>query len=205
MAATAAQMAAYLYPEEEDPEGAFSWWLKPCGGTDLVPEQIKKIFEVLSVVSDGLTSFKKPKKLKKGGNKKGDDGNPHESDRAPPSTNPPPRKKKCYVAPAVKTKIIGAAAKNTLQSVDCTTGTTHINKLIISKRTAHGVSRDRLMLIPTASLVYAGNARTIQVQRVCSKHWSQACYHYSSAIAVNPQWSTLRCHQSAATTKYRST
>jgi len=37
MAVTAAQMASCLYSEEEDPEGAFFWWLSPCGGADLVP------------------------------------------------------------------------------------------------------------------------------------------------------------------------
>lgn len=43
MVTIAAQMTAYLYPEEEeeeDPEGAFNWWLSPCCGTDLVPEDI---------------------------------------------------------------------------------------------------------------------------------------------------------------------
>jgi len=74
MATTAAQMAAYLYPEEEDPEGAFSWWLSPCGGTDLVPEDIKTLFDTLSTVADGVSSFKKPKNLNKGSGKKGDDG-----------------------------------------------------------------------------------------------------------------------------------
>jgi hypothetical protein len=66
-------MAAYLYPEEEDPEGAFDWWLKPCGGTTLVPDQIKQLFDTLSTVADGVSSFKKPKNLKKGSGKKGDD------------------------------------------------------------------------------------------------------------------------------------
>lgn len=134
MAATAAQMAAYLYPEEEDPEGAFSWWLQPCGGTNLVPEEIKKAFEILSAVADGVTSFKKPKKLKKGGNKKGDDGNPHESDRGRPTAPKPnqPRKKKCYVAPNQKTLIQGPA-KNSLRTVECKQGTTHADAVIISE------------------------------------------------------------------------
>jgi hypothetical protein len=74
MAATAAQMAAYLYPDEEDPEGAFSWWLQPCGGTDLVPEDFKKLFDTLSTLADGVSSFKTPKNLKKGSGKKGDEG-----------------------------------------------------------------------------------------------------------------------------------
>lgn len=40
MIITAAQMASYIYSEDQDPAGAFEWWLNPCGGTDLVPEEI---------------------------------------------------------------------------------------------------------------------------------------------------------------------
>ncbi|KAK3988304.1 hypothetical protein QBC44DRAFT_371146 [Cladorrhinum sp. PSN332] len=31
MITTAAQTASYLYPENQDPAGAFDWWLGPCG------------------------------------------------------------------------------------------------------------------------------------------------------------------------------
>jgi hypothetical protein len=44
MATTAAQMASYFYPEDEAPDDAFSWWLSPCGGSELVPDEIKKAF-----------------------------------------------------------------------------------------------------------------------------------------------------------------
>lgn len=70
MATTAAQMAAYAYPEEEDPEGAFSWWLSPCGGTNLVPDDIKRAFDILSTVADGVSSFSKPKNIPKGSGRK---------------------------------------------------------------------------------------------------------------------------------------
>jgi hypothetical protein len=137
MAMTAAQMAAYLYPEEEDPEGAFSWWLQPCGGTDLVPEEIKKVFGILSQVADGVSSFVEPKKLKKGQGKKGDDANPEEKDRSTPGTGvaKPKTQRKCYVAPGQKVKIIGPA-KNVLQTAECKNGNTHLTQLIISKSTA---------------------------------------------------------------------
>ncbi|EHK96459.1 putative Killer toxin subunits alpha/beta [Glarea lozoyensis 74030] len=82
MATTAAQMAAYAYPEEEDPEGAFSWWLSPCGGTNLVPEELKKAFNILSTVAGGVSNFKVPKNVPKGSGKKGDEANP--TDRAKP-------------------------------------------------------------------------------------------------------------------------
>lgn len=71
MATTAAQMAAYLYSSEDKPEDAFSGWLSPCGGTELVPDEIKKIFDILSTVTDGVSSFSKPKNLKKGSGRKG--------------------------------------------------------------------------------------------------------------------------------------
>jgi hypothetical protein len=72
MATTAAQMAAYLFSSEDKPEDAFSWWLSPCSGTELVPDEIKKIFDLLSTVTDGVSSFTKRKNLKKGSRKKGD-------------------------------------------------------------------------------------------------------------------------------------
>ncbi|KAJ2991695.1 hypothetical protein NUW58_g2206 [Xylaria curta] len=75
-AMTAAQIAAYAYPPEEYPEDAFSWWLSPCGGADLVPDDIKKAFDILSNVADGVSSFKPPKNIRKGSGKKGDAANP---------------------------------------------------------------------------------------------------------------------------------
>lgn len=134
MAATAAQMAAYLYPEEEDPEGAFSWWLQPCGGTDLVPDDIKKVFGILSTVADGVTSFKEPKNLRRGSGKKGDNGNPHESDRSKPSapTAPKKTKKKCNIKKKDVSKL-GGAAKNVWMKAQCINDMTHSTQYIISK------------------------------------------------------------------------
>lgn len=53
------------------------------------------------------------------------------------------------------------------------------------------------------SIVYAANAAPTQVTKHCDKAWSQACFHYSSAIRVNPQWATLTCPPEAASTSYR--
>lgn len=47
MITTTAQIASELYPEE-DPEGAFNWWLSPCEGTDLVPEEIPFAYPYIS-------------------------------------------------------------------------------------------------------------------------------------------------------------
>jgi hypothetical protein len=57
MATTGAQVAGYAYPPGEKPDDAFSWWLSPCGGTDLVPDDIKRVFDILSSVPDGVSSF----------------------------------------------------------------------------------------------------------------------------------------------------
>ena len=54
------------------------------------------------------------------------------------------------------------------------------------------------------SLVYAPNARSMKVTATCNDgSWPQPCYHYQSAISVNPQWSTLTCPPEAATTNHR--
>ncbi|KAK0648397.1 hypothetical protein B0T16DRAFT_370797 [Cercophora newfieldiana] len=74
--ATAAQIANYAYGPDEDPLGAFEWWLSPCGGSDLVPAELKKAFDILGTVADGATSFKKPEKHAKGSGKSGDLSNP---------------------------------------------------------------------------------------------------------------------------------
>lgn len=182
-------MAAYIYPKEEDPEGAFAWWLSPCGGTDLVPEDIKRIFNILSTVAGGVSSFRPPKKIKKGSGKKGDDGNP--TDRAKPrpggggsggGVNKP--KKKCRVPPSKSTKRMGAA-RNTIRMQSCVGDKTMMNEMIIT------------------SLAFDNNAEALQVKKKCAKEHSQACFHYSSAIRVNPQWATLTCDAEAATTKHR--
>jgi hypothetical protein len=192
MAMTAAQMAAYLYPEEEDPEGAFSWWLSPCGGTDLVPDEIKKIFDILSSVPDGVSSFKKPKKLKKGSGKKGDDGNPSETDRGGKKRPAPgggngnnaPRKKKCRIPPSKSTLRMGEY-RNTLRMQSCVNDQTEKDELVVT------------------SLAWAANAKPKQIRKECPLQASQACYHYSSAIRVNPQWATITCHEDAAATRHR--
>jgi hypothetical protein len=187
MATTAAQMAAYLYPEEEDPEGAFSWWLSPCGGTDLVPEDIKKAFGILSQVAGGVSSFKTPKNLKKGSGKKGDNGNPKPADRGSPRPGGgrvTKSKPKCRVSPARSTLRLGVA-KNTIRLQSCVKDKTQTNEMVIT------------------SLSYATNAQPIQVKKECKKDHSQACFHYSSAIRLNPQWATLTCDQEAATTAHR--
>lgn len=191
MAAVAAQTAAYAYPDEEDPEGAFSWWLSPCGGTTLVPDDIKNLFGILSTLADGVSSFKTPTKLKKGGGKKGDDGNPTDQSKGRPTTGSgngnsgsgngvTKRPKKCKI-PAGKDVTRLGPARNTLRSQSCVGSTTEKNEMVIT------------------SLVYAAGASATAIRPNCPAQYSQACFHYSSAIREHPQWSTLTCPDAAAT------
>src|SRR5690242_2699578 len=55
----------------------------------------------------------------------------------------------------------------------------------------------------SATLTQVANPQTYMVQAKCSKHYNQACFHYSSAISVSPQWSTMTCH--IATNAHRGT
>ena len=188
MATTAAQMAKYVYPDEENPEDAFSWWLSPCGGSELVPEEMKKAFEVLSVVADGVSSFKKPKNVEKGSGKKGDNGNPTDRSRARPGGGKSGpgggTSKKCRVPASQATQRLGHA-KNTVRRRSCVAVETKTEDLIIS------------------SLAYAANAAPTSIFGECKAHWSQACYHYSSVISNRPEWATLTCPPEAATVTHR--
>lgn len=69
-------MAAYIYPEGGSPEGALSWWMKPCSGIDLLPDDIKDDFDILNAVPDGVSSFEQPNNIGKDSGKKGDDRKP---------------------------------------------------------------------------------------------------------------------------------
>ena len=208
MLTVAAQMAAYVYPDEEDPEGAFSWWLRGCGGTNLVPEDVKKTFDMLSKVATDISSFKTPKKIKKGSGKKGDRGNPKDQSKPPSAPargneckNPGPkqpqgsmpaknmhlmmpciRKKGCKIPADKRVQRLGAA-RNTLRVRSCVNEQTMTKEMIIT------------------SAAYAADAKPTRVAKKCEGAWSQACYHYSSAIRVNKHWATLTCPPEAATTR----
>ncbi|KAJ9421240.1 hypothetical protein FOXG_17685 [Fusarium oxysporum f. sp. lycopersici 4287] len=210
MALTAAETVNYIYPKDENPEGAWQWWLSPCGGSDLVPDEFKQIFEILGNVPTGRSSFKEPKKIKKGSGKKGDDGNP--TDRSTPRPNngghngkgagknggkapakPPAgnsnnnggKKKKCNVPARMSSRHLGQA-KNTLRLMSCDKNDqTQISDMVVT------------------TMTYEPNATPTLWTTACDPKNSQACYHYSSANSVNPKWSTLTCPQEAATISHR--
>ncbi|KHO00990.1 glycoside hydrolase family 18 protein [Metarhizium album ARSEF 1941] len=203
MATTAAQMAAYIYPEEEDPAGAFKWWLSPCGGeSDLVPDDIKQAFDILSTVSDGVTGFRPPKKIKKGSGKKNDDGNPTNQDKpralkrpavnsggntgggGSGNSNNKKQKTTCKIRKGYSTRRIGGYG-NTVQFRSCVQDKTVTDNLVIE------------------SVHYDTNAKALGVTKECPKEFTQACYHYSSAIRVSPQWATITCPPEAGKPRWR--
>ncbi|PGG99158.1 hypothetical protein GX51_06417 [Blastomyces parvus] len=196
MAMAAAHLANHAYNEDQDPAGAFEWWLHPCGGSSLVPDEIKTAFEILSQ-APGTRGFKLPKNVRKGSGKKGDKGNPTDKDRGGgggkgggrKGGNANPSKgvnnsQKCRIPKGKETLRLGEA-QNTLRMQSCVGDKTQKTEIIIT------------------SLAYAANAVPTQVKRNCEKSNSQACFHYSSAIRVRPEWGTLTCPQEAAQTAHR--
>ncbi|KAF6804901.1 hypothetical protein CSOJ01_09863 [Colletotrichum sojae] len=182
--ATTAQLFSYLYDKDQDPFGAFKYWLLPCGGSDLVPDEVKKAFEVLNTVTDGI-SFQTPKKIKKYSGKKGDKHNPKDQDRdrgkpGSGSVNGKNGAKECKIKATDEIKPLGRA-KNVIRIQECVKEKTEQHLYTINKVT------------------YAPTATPTNVVKKCSAKWNQACAHYSSAIRVNPEWSTLMCPQEAAT------
>lgn len=130
MAITAARTVSYVYPEEEDSAGAFEWWLSPCGGSDLVPDEIKNIFDILNTAGDGVSSFRTPRNIRKGSGKKGDAANP--LDRTTPRAVPRNggrvgKKKNCKIPQG---KDVMRVNGNTLRKRSCVNSQTHTKELI---------------------------------------------------------------------------
>jgi hypothetical protein len=175
MLTTAAQMASYIYPEEQDPEGAFSWWLSPCGGTDLVPDEVKKVFGILNQVADGISSFRTPKNIPKGSGRKGNDGNPTDRSKPRPGgTRPTATTKGCRVPPSKQTQRL-MEAKNVVRILECSRDKTITAEMTIT------------------SIYYAANAKPTQVAKQCKAANTQACHHYSSVLRAHADWRTLTC------------
>ncbi|KAL7962511.1 hypothetical protein V8C34DRAFT_325324 [Trichoderma compactum] len=128
------------------------------------------------------------KSIPKGSGKKDDDGNPTDRGKPRPNTGGSgkgtPAKKQCKVPPSKQTQGLGQGM-NTLRIQSCVGDKTKTTEIVVT------------------SLDYAANAKPTQVAKHCDAAWSQACYHYSSAIQVNRQCATLTCPQEAAATKHR--
>jgi hypothetical protein len=184
--ATAAQIVSYAYPEDQDPSGAFEWWLSPCGGTNLVPDEIKRGFDILNTIAGGVSSFKPPKNIPKGSGRKGDDANPTDRSKPKPGSGSGvngqgssgvKKIRKCNVKPATATRRMGGA-NNTVRVQSCT-------------KAPNGGSTTTKVDYVVTSLSFGSRPTT--VSRVCSSIYSQACYHYSSAIALTPAWNNIKC------------
>lgn len=183
---SAAQIIHDVYPEGEDPQGAWDFWLAPCGNLNLIPDDLRKAFDTLNTVSDhisGRGSIKTPKG-KSGTGKKGDRNNPRSFQRPPKRpTNgkPPPNKNhgKCKG----KTDKYFQRRVNTFDHVYC-------DKKDGKQTTDRWVA---------TSVTYSKAKREKLVSGTCRESWSQACYHYSSVIRNNPKWSTLKCKAGGGT------
>jgi hypothetical protein len=126
MAVTAAQMASYFCPQEEGPQSVLLWSLSLCGRTELVPDEIKKFFNILNSILDGMSSLKKSANSRvKVRGKKDEDGNPTDgsklkrgTEKGPNGTGGPSTKKKCNIRPGGDLKRMGSA-KDTLRRQKC--------------------------------------------------------------------------------------
>lgn len=122
MAMTAVDIINTIYPQSEDPGGTFDAWLSPCGGSALVPEELKTAFDVLSQATDMLgRGSRTPKNVKDkhgGKGKKGDEGNPRGGKRPAggQSGNSNKKNKKCHVAAKDAVKKVG---HHTRRSAEC--------------------------------------------------------------------------------------
>lgn len=209
MAITGAKTIKHIYDEDNDPIEAFGNWLSPCGNLAyLLPKDLRKAFDTLSKVNDGIGSFKSPKNIPKGSGKKGDgatcplgdiiEGNSKRANTCKKGSgsggggggggggstgNKNKNKPKCDIKGVETSRMASAvtAARNTLQIQSCKNDVTQRTQYIIT------------------SVTYADNAEDLMVTRQCSEKWGQACYHYSSAISNNPRWESLTCPQEAAT------
>ncbi|OAX82110.1 hypothetical protein ACJ72_03545 [Emergomyces africanus] len=198
IAMTAAHLAAHTYDKDQDPAGAFEWWLHPCGGSDLVPDELRTAFDILNQ-GPGRQSSRRQRVFLRGGVRRvttatllvrlqagevrREEVRKAEVRRG--SGNPPNGvNKKCKIPKGKESYRLGEAL-NTLRMQACVMAKTERKEIIIT------------------SLVYAENAKPTQVKKECKKKFSQACFHYSSVIRSRPEWATLVCPQEAAKPRYR--
>jgi hypothetical protein len=188
---TAKDTVNYVYPEDEDPAGAFEWWLSPCGGDDLVPEEVKKVFGILNEVTGVESDFKKPKGGRQGAGKKGDKHNPKDQStpRSPKPTEPPKarnnRVRKCRTTGAKLPERLHNGAK----------GGWHV-----VKQSSCGTNQQWTTSYYTVtSAIYPTNGKTSVSTVLCGGgNVGPACRHYSSAISARPTYATQICPEEKA-------
>lgn len=113
---------------------------------------------------------------------------------AVPSTPPPTSAPTSGPSPSTTS---GPSSSNSACPNRKRAGLKRRSNTIISTECNQGVVTTHNYII--TSLAYQANAPALQVKATCSARWSQACYHYSSVIRENPNFSTLTCPPEAAT------
>ncbi|KAI8722843.1 hypothetical protein NCS52_00429400 [Fusarium sp. LHS14.1] len=182
MALTAVELTNYVYSKEEDPLGAFQWWLNPCGGSHLVPAEIKQTFDILSFAPRDKSSYKEPTKIKKHSGKKGDEGNPRS--KPDKSTGVASSKskssntctKECSIRPEDQTKTVGMA-QNTLEIRSCNSKDETVTEYSV-----------------VSTMTHEPLATRPKVKVNCSAVWNQSCHNYSAVIQESSRWSTFTLH-----------
>ncbi|GKT82294.1 glycoside hydrolase family 18 protein [Colletotrichum tofieldiae] len=86
MTIDAALTLKHAYDDDEDSAGAFDFWLSACPNHDLVPNDLRKVYGIVSDVSGVITGWRAPKNIPKGSGKKGDKANP--TNRPKPTARP---------------------------------------------------------------------------------------------------------------------
>lgn len=111
-----------------------------------------------------------------------------------PSTPPPTTEPKSTANPSTTstTSSSSSACQNGKRA-----GLTLKSNTITSTVCNQGQVTSHIYII--TSLQYAAGAPRLQMKATCSARWTQACYHYSSVIRENPNFSELVCPQDAAT------
>ena len=103
-----------------------------------MPDEIKKVFDILNSIPDGISSFKRPKDKGKGNGRKDDTANPTVRSKpkggtgnGPNGTGGPSSNKKCKIKPGEDLMRMGAA-KNTPRSQKCVADKTQKNDMIVT-------------------------------------------------------------------------
>ncbi|GIZ37972.1 hypothetical protein CKM354_000139900 [Cercospora kikuchii] len=205
---TATQMINHVYPKDQYPGEAFDWWLSPCGGDDLIPEDLRSAFDIMSLVSGG-SSFRAPKNIPRGSGRKGDTGNPKDQStpRPPTTTTSEPANTAsadCHVA-GTTSACLPTATPNAYVSCQNPGVIKTWQKMseyqnVVRRSTCGANRRWTINDYSVTSLEYPVNGMPVTKTGTCSldsREWP-ACRHYSSAIRVRPQYATITCIEEQA-------
>lgn len=195
---SAVKLINHVYGDEDDRQASWEWWLSPCGGTDLVPDELKKAFEIIEQATD-LASFKIPKGIGKNSGKKGDKTNPGRG--KPRVPHPPPKNNN-------NNNGNNNNNNNGNNKKKCNPGDEKLERLGAGKNTLRVRSCDKQHKTETvdyvvSTLTYGPRPTALSIKKECPLAAGQACFHYSSAIRNNGQWATLTCPPEAAVTSHR--